>query len=92
MSTRGEVVYAIVAMIQFRNVHSLFARRHLYRVVCALSTAEGVLNALCKHHAKTVVPKAVAYRETADEVRSRHRMALQLHRTILEVAYAGFIF
>ena len=92
MNTRCEVVYAIVAMIQFRNIHSLFARCHLYRIVCTLSTAESILNASCKHHAKTVIPKAIAYRQTSDKVRSRHRMALQLHRTILEVAHAGFIF
>lgn len=40
-------------MIQFRNIHSLFARCHLYRIVCTLSTAESILNASCKHHAKT---------------------------------------
>ena len=91
VQTRREVVYAVVAVVKRRDIHSLFARRHLHRVVCTLRATEGVLHTSGKHHADTVVPETVAYAETADEVGLRRSMALQLHRSVPEVGSRSLI-
>ena len=88
---RREVVYAVVAVVKRRDIHSLFARRHLHRVVCTLRATEGVLHTSGKHHADTVVPETVAYAETADEVGRRRSMALQLHRSVPKVGSRSLI-
>ena len=91
MSTRGKVVDAIIAMLQGVNVHGLFTRSHLYGIVGALGTTENILHASGKHHAQAVVPEAVADAQTSYEVRSRKRMALQLNRTVLEIAHLRLV-
>ena len=91
MSTRSKVVDAIVAMLQIGNVHGLLARSHLYGIVGALGATENILYASGKHHAQAVVPEAVADAQTSYEVRSRKRMALQLNRTVLEIAHLRLV-
>ena len=91
VQTRREVVYAIVAVVEVGDIHSLFARRHLHGVVRALRATEGVLHTSGKHHADTVVPETVAYAKTADEVGRRRSMALQLHRSVPEVGSRSLI-
>ena len=91
MSTRSKVVDAIVAMLQIGNVHGLLARSHLYGIVGALGATENILHASGKHHAQAVVPEAVADAQTSYEVRSRKRMALQLNRTVLEIAHLRLV-
>ena len=88
---RREVVYAVVAVVKRRDIHSLFARRHLHRVVCTLRATEDVLHTSGKHHADTVVPETIANAETADEVGRRRSMALQLHRSVPEVGSRSLI-
>ena len=91
VQTRREVVYAVVAVVEVGDIHSLFARRHLHRVVRALRAAERVLHASGKHHADTVVPETIANAETADEVGRRRSMALQLHRSVSEIGSRSLI-
>ena len=91
MSTRSKVVDAVVAMLQIGNVHGLLARSHLYGIVGALGTTENILHASGKHHAQAVVPEAVADAQTSYEVRCRKRMALQLNRTVLEIAHLRLV-
>ena len=92
MSTRSKVVDAVVAMLQIGNVHGLLARSHLYGIIGALGATENILHASGKHHAQAVVPEAVADAQASYEVRSRKRMALQLNRTVLEIAHLCLIF
>ena len=92
MSTRGKVVDAVVAMLQIGNVHGLLARSHLYGIVGALGATENILHASGKHHAQAVAPEAVADAQTSYEVRSRKRMALQLNRTVFEIAHLCLVF
>ena len=91
MSTRSKVVDAVVAMLQIGNVHGLLARSHLYGIVGALGAAENILHASGKHHAQAVAPEAVADAQTSDEIRRWHGMALQLNRTVLEIAHLRLV-
>ena len=91
VQTRREVVYAVVAVVEVGDIHSLFARRHLHRVVCTLRATEGVLHTSGKHHADTVFPEAVADAEPTDEVGRRRSMALHLHRSVSEVGIRSLI-
>ena len=92
MSTRSKVVDAVVAMLQIGNVHGLLARCHLYGIIGALGATENILHASGKHHAQAVVPEAVADAQASYKIRRWHGMALQLNRTVLEIAHLCIIF
>ena len=68
MNTRIQIVDAVVAVLQLGNIHGLFARSHLYRIISALSPPEGVLYATCNYHAQAVFPEAIAYADATNEV------------------------
>ena len=92
MSSCSKVVDAVVAMLQIGNVHGLLARCHLYGIVGTLGATENILHASGKHHAQAVVPEAVADAQASYKIRRWHGMALQLNRTVLEIAHLCLIF
>ena len=92
MSSCSKVVDAVVAMLQIGNVHGLLARSHLYGIIGALGATENILHASGKHHAQAVVPEAVADAQASYKIRRWHGMALQLNRTVLEIAHLCLIF
>ena len=91
MNTRGKVVDAVEAMMQIGDIHRLLTRSHLHGIISTLGTTESILNASGKHHTQAIAPESVADAQTSDEVGSRSGMALQLYRTIFEIAHLCLI-
>ena len=91
VKARREVMDRIVAVLKRVDVHGLFARCHLHRVVGALGTAENVLHAAGKHHADAVFPEAVADGEASNKVGGWKRVLGYLCRAVAEIGCRGFI-